>query len=374
MSIANLLFPQGNFLDIRANAPNQRSYNIDATRDLVENNPLGLAGEIYAPVTSFFASPFYDAIQASQRMEPGSGIAGFAKAFDAENPISSAFERAYGATLPLAERLSNIFSMGTAEASDLGAIASNEMLQSILNPKTPKSATTFLESMNRGPRVKDDPFPPEFFPNDQQDSLKVDMGATGTIPTLANRDAFIGDVPFGTSVDNIQGFTDKEDFSTIKPSGLQSLLSYLPFGSNSVLGRIGQGITNLIQGSRFYRPATIGVGGYTPAQLNQMNALGGFYSEPMRAYRRSAKGLSNMLRRAAADKSFSNKRLRERFRQFGLDPNTAGGMIDSIRQSSKTGYGGYGSRDAAASAAASGGRDYSSSPGAMAGDMEYGEE
>ena len=40
----------------------------------------------------------------------------------------------------------------------------------------------------------------------------------------------------------------------------------------------------------------------------------------------------------------------------------------------QTGYGGYGSSDAAAAAAASGGRDYSSSPGAMAGDMEYGEE
>ncbi len=208
MSIANLLFPQGNFLDIRANAPNQRSYNIDATRDLVENNPLGLAGEIYAPVTSFFASPFYDAIQASQRMEPGSGIAGFAKAFDAENPISSAFERAYGATLPLAERLSNIFSMGTAEASDLGAIASNEMLQSILNPKTPKLGESYFDRTNRtSPIVEDDPYPPEFFPNDQQDSLKVDMGATGTIPTLNNTGIMNIDVPFGTPIDIAQGFT-----------------------------------------------------------------------------------------------------------------------------------------------------------------------
>ena len=118
MSIANLLFPEGNFLNIRANAPNQRSYNIDATRDLVENNPFGLAGEIYAPATSFFTSPFYDAIQAAQRMQPGSGIKGFAKAFDAENPISSAFERAYGATLPLADRLSNIFSKGQAIAAE----------------------------------------------------------------------------------------------------------------------------------------------------------------------------------------------------------------------------------------------------------------
>jgi hypothetical protein len=137
MSIANLLFPEGNFLNIRANAPNQRSYNIDATRDLVENNPFGLAGEIYAPATSFFTSPFYDAIQAAQRMQPGSGIKGFAKAFDAENPISSAFERAYGATLPLADRLSNIFSRGqaiAAEPNKINTVSNTPGFQIVTNP------------------------------------------------------------------------------------------------------------------------------------------------------------------------------------------------------------------------------------------------
>ena len=50
-------------------------------------------------------------------------------------------------------------------------------------------------------------------------------------------------------------------------------------------------------------------------------------------------------------------------------------MAKSIQESSETGYGGFGSASAAAEAAAtSGGRDYSESPGAMAGDMEYGEE
>jgi hypothetical protein len=39
-----------------------------------------------------------------------------------------------------------------------------------------------------------------------------------------------------------------------------------------------------------------------------------------------------------------------------------------------SGYGGHGSAEAASQAAESGGRDYSESPGAMAGDMEYGEE
>ena len=39
MAITDFLFPQGNFLNIRSNAPNQRSYNIGATEDLVRNLP-----------------------------------------------------------------------------------------------------------------------------------------------------------------------------------------------------------------------------------------------------------------------------------------------------------------------------------------------
>ncbi len=38
-TVASKLFPEGDFQNIRANAPNQMSYNIDATRDLVKNQP-----------------------------------------------------------------------------------------------------------------------------------------------------------------------------------------------------------------------------------------------------------------------------------------------------------------------------------------------
>ena len=76
-----------------------------------------------------------------------------------------------------------------------------------------------------------DPNNPEF--------AQVDMSATGTIPTAANINtqpliAESGIAPilqqnmdYGTSVDNFQGFTDKEDFSTPtkKKSGLSRLLS-----------------------------------------------------------------------------------------------------------------------------------------------------
>ena len=123
-----------------------------------------------------------------------------------------------------------------------------------------------------------------------------------------------------------------------QPFGLETLLSYLPFGSNSILGRIGQGIRNTLQGSRFYRPATIGVGGYTPAQLNQMNALGGYYSEPMRAYRRNVNRISNLMRRAAEGKNYSQKNLDRLMDQAGMGDVDTGGMIQSIKDNA--GYSG----------------------------------
>jgi hypothetical protein len=90
--------------------------------------------------------------------------------------------------------------------------------------------------------------------------------------------------------------------------------------------------------------------------------------------RRDAARISNMLQRGAAGKGFSQTNLDNLLGKFGITGVDTGSMMESIDQSAKTGYGGYGSSDAAAAAAASGGRDYSSSPGAMAGDMEYDEE
>ena len=139
-------------------------------------------------------------------------------------------------------------------------------------------------------------------------------------------------------------------------------------------GFIGRGITSLantlgdtFRGSRFYNPIT-----------ESGNRLFKPFSRPgnpsgMRR-RRAADRISYMLNRGAAGKGFSQTNLDNIMRGFGLQDVDTGGMMDSIAESAKTGYGGYGSSDAAAAAAASGGRDYSSSPGAMAGDMEYGEE
>ena len=85
---------------------------------------------------------------------------------------------------------------------------------------------------------------------------------------------------------------------------------------------INQGITSPNKWQKFlskitrqpYRPAmggvTMGSGQtYSPAQLNKMNALGGWYSEPSRAARRTQKRVDNMLARREAGKSYSQKNL-----------------------------------------------------------------
>jgi hypothetical protein len=103
-NIIQTMYPRGNFLNIRANAPTRKDYNIQATKDLVENLPGGVVRDVLAPAAAATLSVPYDAIQAYNRMEPGSGLGGFKDAFMSENPFSSLKERTIGAAGPLADR------------------------------------------------------------------------------------------------------------------------------------------------------------------------------------------------------------------------------------------------------------------------------
>jgi len=64
--------------------------------------------------------------------------------------------------------------------------------------------------------------------------------------------------------------------------------------------------------NRFYKPATSAAGGYNVSQLNKMNALGGYYSEPARQQRRTEASVQNMLARRAKGLSYSAKNLKEK--------------------------------------------------------------
>tara|TARA_A100001391_G_C5019754_1_gene265486 strand:- start:63 stop:1085 length:1023 start_codon:yes stop_codon:yes gene_type:complete len=141
--VAEYFFPAGNFAQIRANAPDRATYNIESTRDLVKNQPVAITP--FAPVGAAVASIPYDLIQASMRARDtffkdnptsfgitddaevpiGPSAIDFASAVAAENPIDSLIERTKGATLGLADRiarspefLSNLFFTSAGAGSD----------------------------------------------------------------------------------------------------------------------------------------------------------------------------------------------------------------------------------------------------------------
>ena len=125
---------------------------------------------------------------------------------------------------------------------------------------------------------------------------------------------------------------DQEYIDQVEESNnsLKGVLSFI--NQFSPVQAITKGIGSFFdpKGSPNYRPATTGVSGYTPAQLNQMNALGGFYSEPMREMRRRSNRISNLLQRAAAKKSYSAKNLATLMKDFNMGDVDTQGMIDSI--------------------------------------------
>ena len=105
--ISESLFPEGNLQDIIKNSKTQKDYNINATKDLVENLPGGVVKEAIAPALAGVLSPFYDGIQGIYRgaTNPNKSIL---QALKDENIGSSMKERFTGAAAPLAERLANL--------------------------------------------------------------------------------------------------------------------------------------------------------------------------------------------------------------------------------------------------------------------------
>jgi len=87
---------------------------------------------------------------------------------------------------------------------------------------------------------------------------------------------------------------------------LRILLNQGDDDENTWFQNQAQNITGGIGNLFTYRPATQGAYGHTPMQLNRMNALGGWYSEPARARRRWEKRQTNVLNRAAQEKPVGN--------------------------------------------------------------------
>ena len=112
---------------------------------------------------------------------------------------------------------------------------------------------------------------------------------------------------------------DHPDYSLIKAALAKkqaegSYASYDDETAKALSYAVDEGIPGTTNWQKFlstitrqpYRAATESAYGYTPTQLNQMNALGGYYSEPARAQRRWEKRQTNVLNRAAAGKPVGN--------------------------------------------------------------------
>ena len=134
-----------------------------------------------------------------------------------------------------------------------------------------------------------------------------------------------------------------EDNEEEKGGFLKGIENYMDRG-----GIIGNLINTVFRPkqSDFYRPATMGILGFSPKQLNRMNALGGFYSEPAREQRRAEKRLANLIKRKAEGKSFSQKNLDMLRSALSGAPSQAQFATEKrASRSPKVGVSGFTSRD-----------------------------
>jgi len=114
-------------------SPTTFDYNIDAnkaagqfvadrTQELLGNNAiskgLGILGQAAAVPVGFYSSFAHEAAQAKDRMQPGSGAKGFYDAFMAENPLSTAAQRAGGILSSIPGIGDAVYNMG-AKAYDV---------------------------------------------------------------------------------------------------------------------------------------------------------------------------------------------------------------------------------------------------------------
>ena len=159
------------------------------------------------------------------------------------------------------------------------------------------------------------------------------------------------DFKYSTSVDDtdLSELTNPIDNLPFNIPYLESMYDNDDVDPNRIPGRIQKSLprkTGIMENlrNRFYRPATQGVGNYTPAQLNQMNALGGYYSEPVRQQRRDRRSVSTLLARKAAAEAGT-----------GTFSPVAQGKLNVLTMGSRPGHydipGGNGGVPAAAAAA-----------------------
>jgi len=305
-TIASRAFPVGNFENIRANAPNQMSYNIDATRDLVQNQPFNP----YAPALAATVSLPYDISQGIGRafdgFEPQTGImdyddipdaptfADIGKSIAAENPIDSLIGRTYGATLGLGDKLTG-YGKSLASLFDTSAMA-NEPVVNVDNIKSAINASRNREALNKAGLMALD-----------------DAGLTTPAYeefSEVNKPGF----NFNRAGNFLTDLKDKgiEMFGSGKNLALRGIGSII---GGPVGGFIGGALGNLTDQFE-NRPLGANVidefgNTFDFNELNKQNALGGYYTDPARSARRRSRRIAKMLERQNLGKKISLKKLAE---------------------------------------------------------------
>ena len=101
------------------------------------------------------------------------------------------------------------------------------------------------------------------------------------------------------------GITKGLDFGKTIGSGIISLATGIPFA-----GDILSGITSQFENRPLGAPVIDEFGNvYDPEELNKLNALGGYYTDPARSARRRSRRIANMLERQKLGKKISQKNL-----------------------------------------------------------------
>ena len=153
----------------------------------------------------------------------------------------------------------------------------------------------------------------------------------------------LGDILADLGRKGVEGFKD------VAGRGIASQV--LGGAGGMILGPVGAlagGIAGLFGGGNMFNSPYIGAGAvtmdeygneYSAEQLDKMNALGGYYTDPARASRRRDKGIINMIERRNKGLSYGKNRLAE---QLAIQAKETYGRQKALDNMFATGEGGSG--------------------------------
>ena len=262
MAIYKTLYPQGNFLDIRANAPTSTDYNIQVMEDLVRNLPGGGIRDLLAPAAAATLSLPYDAIQAATRtteddisraMETA-GMYGqkdiaseaYGLSFGRERPLSSAIERTIGASGPLAERINNLNLFNSAVAAEKPTVPNVSLGTPQINFNTGiTGASSAIPNINGVPMINTGAYNQKLQNTDLVSQIIAANQAANAnkfgnqVPLDMNRFQGVSDMSIIDETTNDEQDQDYIDqVNNNKQNGLMSFLRSLPTPTNLLLNML----------------------------------------------------------------------------------------------------------------------------------------